>query len=206
MAKDFDPRRILRKISNSLTRVCFERAGVVEGIPWDDLGETQVEPAPSSGNIDDLEEFGRDVDDGAERSFLPDGGDSPDDIAGDSLRQRRISHGHSLDTQGRRHRLEIERPADRNHPDREATGAPNSGVDEEGLEDLLRGQPESSYCLQAEAASRRVVLVAVSAERDSSRGESHDGWGRSRLGAWHTCTVCRPRPRVVSPPKGGIRR
>jgi superfamily II DNA/RNA helicase len=30
MAKDFDPRRILRKISNSLTRVCFERAGVVE--------------------------------------------------------------------------------------------------------------------------------------------------------------------------------
>ena len=44
MAKDFDPRRILRKISNSLTRVCFERAGVVEAIPWDDLGETQVEP------------------------------------------------------------------------------------------------------------------------------------------------------------------
>lgn len=43
MAKDFDPRRILRKISNSLLRVCFERNGVVEGIPWDDLGETQVE-------------------------------------------------------------------------------------------------------------------------------------------------------------------
>jgi hypothetical protein len=43
MAKDFDPRRILHKISNSLTRVCFERAGVVEGIPWDDLGEAQVE-------------------------------------------------------------------------------------------------------------------------------------------------------------------
>ena len=44
MAKDFDPRRILRKISNSLTRVCFERAGVVAPIPWDDMGETQVAP------------------------------------------------------------------------------------------------------------------------------------------------------------------
>ncbi|MCK6477373.1 MAG: site-specific DNA-methyltransferase [Phycisphaerales bacterium] len=44
MAKDFDPRRILRKVSNSLLRVCFERNGVIEGIPWDDLGETQVEP------------------------------------------------------------------------------------------------------------------------------------------------------------------
>lgn len=44
MAKDFDPRRILRKVSNSLLRVCFERNGVVDGIPWDDLGETQVEP------------------------------------------------------------------------------------------------------------------------------------------------------------------
>lgn len=43
MAKDFDPRRILRKVSNSLLRECFERHGVAEGIPWDDLRETQVD-------------------------------------------------------------------------------------------------------------------------------------------------------------------
>ena len=44
MAKVFDPRRVLRKISNALLRQCYERHGAADGIPWDELRETQVEP------------------------------------------------------------------------------------------------------------------------------------------------------------------
>lgn len=44
MAKIFDPRRVLRKISNALLRQCYERHGAADGIPWDELRETQIEP------------------------------------------------------------------------------------------------------------------------------------------------------------------
>lgn len=44
MSKTFDPRRILKRINNSLLRPFFDLHGGLPGVPWDELRETQVEP------------------------------------------------------------------------------------------------------------------------------------------------------------------
>lgn len=44
MAKQFNPRTILRKISNSLLEPFFDLHGGLDGVAWSELRETQVEP------------------------------------------------------------------------------------------------------------------------------------------------------------------
>jgi len=44
MAKNFNPRTILRKVSNALLQPFFELHGGLDGVPWSDLRETHVEP------------------------------------------------------------------------------------------------------------------------------------------------------------------
>lgn len=44
MAKPFDPRKILKRISNSLLHPFFDLHGGLADVPWDDLRETQIEP------------------------------------------------------------------------------------------------------------------------------------------------------------------
>ena len=44
MAKQFDPRKVLRDVSNGLLRDLFARRGVLKDIPWDKMAETQVAP------------------------------------------------------------------------------------------------------------------------------------------------------------------
>jgi len=44
MAKPFDPRKMLRQISNTLLREFFDQRGELGDVPWDDLTETQIEP------------------------------------------------------------------------------------------------------------------------------------------------------------------
>jgi len=45
MAKQFDPRKVLRDVSNGLLQRFFERRGVLQDVPWDEMSETQIEPA-----------------------------------------------------------------------------------------------------------------------------------------------------------------
>lgn len=44
MAKPFDPRKMLRQISNPLLREFFEQRGELRDVAWDDLTETQIDP------------------------------------------------------------------------------------------------------------------------------------------------------------------
>jgi len=44
MAKLFDPRKILKHISNPLLREFFGRRGELPGVRWDAMGETDIEP------------------------------------------------------------------------------------------------------------------------------------------------------------------
>ena len=44
MASPFDPRRLLKQISNRLLRAFFTRHGVLEDLAWEQLPETRVEP------------------------------------------------------------------------------------------------------------------------------------------------------------------
>jgi len=44
MARQFDPRKVLRDVSNGLLRTFFESRGVLREVPWDRMGETQIEP------------------------------------------------------------------------------------------------------------------------------------------------------------------
>ena len=44
MAKQFDPRKVLKQVSNSMLQQFFTRHGVMEDLAWEDLTETQVEP------------------------------------------------------------------------------------------------------------------------------------------------------------------
>ena len=41
---NFDPKRVLRQISNHLLRDLFEAHGHELDVPWDELGETEVDP------------------------------------------------------------------------------------------------------------------------------------------------------------------
>ena len=44
MLSHYDPRRILKKISNSLLRALFARHGVLQDLPWESFSETRIEP------------------------------------------------------------------------------------------------------------------------------------------------------------------
>lgn len=44
MAKPFDPRKILKQISNPLLREFFTRRGELADVPWDELTEHRIEP------------------------------------------------------------------------------------------------------------------------------------------------------------------
>ena len=44
MARHFDPRRVLKEVSNRLLAEFFARRGGLPGVPWDELGETDIEP------------------------------------------------------------------------------------------------------------------------------------------------------------------
>jgi len=44
MAKPFDPRKMLRQISNALLREFFEQRGELGDVPWNELTETKIEP------------------------------------------------------------------------------------------------------------------------------------------------------------------
>jgi hypothetical protein len=44
MAKQFDPRRVLKQIANSLLREFFSRRGELNDVPWDTLTEHRIEP------------------------------------------------------------------------------------------------------------------------------------------------------------------
>ena len=44
MAKQFDPRKVLRDVSNGLLRDLFAQRGVIKDMPWDEMDETHVEP------------------------------------------------------------------------------------------------------------------------------------------------------------------
>jgi len=44
MAKTFDPRKVLKQISNLLLREFFARRGELLDVPWDTLTEHKVEP------------------------------------------------------------------------------------------------------------------------------------------------------------------
>lgn len=44
MARHFDPRMILRQVSNHLLKACFERLGCLRELPWKDLKKRQIEP------------------------------------------------------------------------------------------------------------------------------------------------------------------
>lgn len=44
MARHFDPRKVLREVSNGLLMEFFARRGGLPGVPWDELGETDIEP------------------------------------------------------------------------------------------------------------------------------------------------------------------
>ncbi len=44
MGKPFDPRKILKHISNPLLREFFTRRGELTDVPWDDLSEHKIEP------------------------------------------------------------------------------------------------------------------------------------------------------------------
>ena len=97
-------------------------------------GQAEVEPAPTPGHVDDVEQLGALVDDRRECALLADGRDSADDVARGPLRRSGIRHGHPLGSECRSHRLQVELARHRHDRDGEA----GSGVDEQGLEDLLR--------------------------------------------------------------------
>ena len=44
MAKQFDPRKVLKQISNPLLQEFFARRGQLAEVPWDELTETKIEP------------------------------------------------------------------------------------------------------------------------------------------------------------------
>jgi len=44
MAKHFDPRKVLKQVSNALLAEFFGRQRALAGLPWQELGETNVEP------------------------------------------------------------------------------------------------------------------------------------------------------------------
>jgi len=44
MAKPFDPRKVLKDLSRSLQQQLLTQRYQVQGVPWDELGETDVEP------------------------------------------------------------------------------------------------------------------------------------------------------------------
>jgi len=44
MAKQFDPRKVLKQVSNSLLQQFFTRHSVMGDLAWEDLAETEVEP------------------------------------------------------------------------------------------------------------------------------------------------------------------
>jgi len=44
MAKQFDPRKALKDVSNDLLREFFSRRGVLQDVPWDEMKETHIEP------------------------------------------------------------------------------------------------------------------------------------------------------------------
>lgn len=44
MAKNFDPRKILRGIANPLLQEFFQQRGELANVPWDELTETDIEP------------------------------------------------------------------------------------------------------------------------------------------------------------------
>jgi len=44
MAKQFDPRKVLKHVSNNLLREFFSRHAVLGDVPWGEMGETHIEP------------------------------------------------------------------------------------------------------------------------------------------------------------------
>jgi len=44
MAKQFDPKKVLKDVSNSLLGEFFSRRGVLQDVPWDEMKETHIEP------------------------------------------------------------------------------------------------------------------------------------------------------------------
>ena len=44
MTKLFDPRKVLRQVSNALLKEFFSRRGELEEVPWDELKETHIGP------------------------------------------------------------------------------------------------------------------------------------------------------------------
>jgi len=43
MAKPFDPRKVLKQISNPLLREFFRRCGELDDVLWDDLTEHKID-------------------------------------------------------------------------------------------------------------------------------------------------------------------
>lgn len=44
MAKQFDPRKVLKQIANPLLQEFFRRRGELDDVPWDDLSEHKIDP------------------------------------------------------------------------------------------------------------------------------------------------------------------
>jgi hypothetical protein len=44
MARQFDPRKVLRDVSNGLLRELFAQRDVLQDVPWDEMDETHIEP------------------------------------------------------------------------------------------------------------------------------------------------------------------
>lgn len=44
MAKQFDPRKVLKDVSNGLLRELFTQRGVLQDVSWDEMDETHIEP------------------------------------------------------------------------------------------------------------------------------------------------------------------
>ena len=105
----------------------------------------------------------------------------PDDVARGPLCRSRIGHRDPLGPERGRHRLEVELTRHGHDRDRQ----PGAGVDEQGLEHLLRRQPERLGRLEPERPCGRVVLVGVLGERDARRGECHRGGRPGRVTSRH---------------------
>ena len=44
MSRAFDPKKVLKHISNPLLREFFDRRGELRDVPWDDLTEHRIDP------------------------------------------------------------------------------------------------------------------------------------------------------------------
>ncbi|GAA3602653.1 hypothetical protein GCM10022199_02870 [Marihabitans asiaticum] len=115
------------------------------------------------------------VDDGAQRTLLPQGGDPPDDVARGPLGEPGVGHARPLRPDGGGESLEVELTRDRDDGDDETAVGREVGLGQEGLEDPGRVDAERLGGLGAEGGRGRVVLVRPDDEGGPARLEQPDG-------------------------------